>query len=55
MLGVKMHPCPHEVTEMVLCQWDYKVQTLASQRPDEALTDRIRSGCPHRRLEDFQA
>src|SRR5215813_11201751 len=52
---VKMNPCHHEVTEMILCQWDHQVQTLASQRPDEALTDRIRYGCPHWCLEDCEA
>lgn len=54
MLVVKMNPCHDEVTKMIFCQWDHKVQTLASQRPDEAFTDRIRYGCPHRWLENFQ-
>src|SRR5262245_22351942 len=54
MLIVKLHPCHDEVTKMILCQWDHKVQTLASQRPDEAFTDRIRYRCPHRCPENFQ-
>src|SRR4029453_8818782 len=48
-------PCVQKAPQMVFCKRHEKVQTLASQRPKEAFTDRIGLRSPGRRFQHAQA